>query len=125
MNAANMNNFSETNWERIDAMTEEDIDTSDIPPLDDSFFATAQLRMPRSSTPKGAHFNTETLTSAQAFSAMVQFLEQYYDRAHSDDVAVLVSHLKLLEDGMTVDPATWQDWMNCVHRVLEMKQNVR
>lgn len=30
-------------------MTDEDIDTSDIPPLDEFFFATAQLRMPKSS----------------------------------------------------------------------------
>ena len=27
-------------------MTDEEIDTSDIPPLDDAFFASARLRMP-------------------------------------------------------------------------------
>jgi uncharacterized protein (DUF4415 family) len=36
---------SQTNWERIDQLTDEDIDTSDIPLLDDSFFANARLRM--------------------------------------------------------------------------------
>lgn len=66
----------------------------------------------------------ENLTSAQAFSAMVQFLEQYYDRAHSDDIAVLLSNLQLLEDGITADPAAWQDWMDCVHSVLKVKQKV-
>jgi uncharacterized protein (DUF4415 family) len=38
-----------TDWDRIDAMSDEDIDTSDIPPLTDEFFAKAKLRMPSSS----------------------------------------------------------------------------
>jgi hypothetical protein len=47
MNAEAMNNTSRTDWARIDAMGDEDIDTSDIPPLSDEFFAKAQLRMPK------------------------------------------------------------------------------
>ncbi len=42
-----MNKPSQTDWERIDKLTDEEIDTSDIPPLDDSFFAKAKLRMPQ------------------------------------------------------------------------------
>ena len=42
-----MNRHSETNWERVDAMTDEDIDTSDIPPLTDSFFKRAKVRLPK------------------------------------------------------------------------------
>jgi uncharacterized protein (DUF4415 family) len=41
---------SETNWERIDKLTDEEIDTSDIPPLDD-FFADAELRLPKGKVP--------------------------------------------------------------------------
>jgi uncharacterized protein (DUF4415 family) len=41
-----MNKPSETDWKRVDEMTDDEIDTSDIPPLDDSFFAKARLRMP-------------------------------------------------------------------------------
>ena len=37
---------SETNWTRVDAMGDEEIDTSDIPPLDETFFADAKLRVP-------------------------------------------------------------------------------
>ena len=37
---------SETDWDRLAAMTDADIDTSDIPPLDDTFFATAKRRPP-------------------------------------------------------------------------------
>jgi uncharacterized protein (DUF4415 family) len=51
MSANNLKNSSETNWERIDQMTDEEIDTSDIPPLDDAFFANAKLRLPKGRVP--------------------------------------------------------------------------
>lgn len=41
-----MKNTSLTDWERVDALTDDEIDTSDIPPLDDDFFANAELVMP-------------------------------------------------------------------------------
>jgi len=42
-----MDKSSETNWERVDALTDELIDTSDIPPLSEDFFARATLRTPQ------------------------------------------------------------------------------
>lgn len=51
MNENSTNNISLTDWERIDALTDEDIDTSDIPPLDADFFANAELRMPEPKKP--------------------------------------------------------------------------
>jgi len=48
MNADAMKNISKTDWARIDAMRDEDIDTSDIPPLSKEFFTKAQLQMPKS-----------------------------------------------------------------------------
>lgn len=50
MNADTMNNTSKTDWERIDAMCDEDIDTSDIPPLSAEFWAKAKLRSPKQIT---------------------------------------------------------------------------
>jgi uncharacterized protein (DUF4415 family) len=50
MSASNMNKSSETDWERVDAQTDDLIDTSDIPGLSDDFFARATLRMPRQFT---------------------------------------------------------------------------
>ncbi len=47
MNESNMNKLSETNWVQVDALTDETIDTSNIPPLTESFFARATLRMPK------------------------------------------------------------------------------
>jgi uncharacterized protein (DUF4415 family) len=46
MSASDLKKPSETNWTRVDAMTDEEIDTSDIPPLDEAFFADAKLRVP-------------------------------------------------------------------------------
>jgi len=50
MNADTMNNTSKTDWERIDAMRDEDIDTSDIPPLTAEFWTKAKLRTPKQIT---------------------------------------------------------------------------
>jgi uncharacterized protein (DUF4415 family) len=41
-----MSNTSRTDWSRIDAMTDNDIDTEDIPPLTDEFFSKAKLLLP-------------------------------------------------------------------------------
>ena len=46
MSANDSKSSSETNWERIDQLTEEEIDTSDIPPLNEAFFTNAELRLP-------------------------------------------------------------------------------
>ncbi len=46
MSELDMDNSSETNWEMIDALTDETIDRSELPPLDDSFFDRASWRMP-------------------------------------------------------------------------------
>jgi uncharacterized protein (DUF4415 family) len=51
MNANDLKDSSETNLERIDQMTDDEIDTSDIPPLDDAFFANAKLRLPEGKVP--------------------------------------------------------------------------
>jgi uncharacterized protein (DUF4415 family) len=62
-----MSNTSRTDWSRIDAMTDEDIDTSDIPPLSDEFFSKAKLRMPSSPLATVAvRVDSETLTWFQS-----------------------------------------------------------
>lgn len=47
MNEKNLKGESKTDWARIDAMTDDEIDTSDIPELDDEFFKNAKVRMPK------------------------------------------------------------------------------
>ena len=51
MSANNLESTSETNWERIDQMADEEINTSDIPPLDEVVFANAELRLPKGKVP--------------------------------------------------------------------------
>lgn len=41
----------DTDWNRFDALTDEEIDTSEIPPLGKAFFENARLRMPGSAAP--------------------------------------------------------------------------
>ncbi len=43
-----MSNISRTDWARIDTMTDDNINTSNIPPLTDEFFSKAELGMPSS-----------------------------------------------------------------------------
>ena len=47
MSENNLKNTSQTNWAKLETMNDEEIDTSDIPPLDEKFFANARLRIPR------------------------------------------------------------------------------
>jgi uncharacterized protein (DUF4415 family) len=89
MNENNTNNISKTDWARIDAMTDDDIDTSDIPPLSDEFFAKAKLRLPRSSsTTVAVEVDTETwewfqLQGEDAGKQMTAALKIYAE-AHKD-----------------------------------------
>ncbi|NOT46642.1 MAG: 3-oxoacyl-ACP synthase [Acidobacteria bacterium] len=51
MNEKNSTNSSKTDWDRLRTMSDEDIDTSDIPELDEAFFAQATLRLPKGKVP--------------------------------------------------------------------------
>lgn len=46
MNENAMNNTSETNWDKVDALTEAKIDTSDVPPLTEEFFSKSRWWKP-------------------------------------------------------------------------------
>jgi uncharacterized protein (DUF4415 family) len=46
MNENFMNNTSKTNWDKVDALTAAEIDTSDIPPLTEEFFSKSRWWKP-------------------------------------------------------------------------------
>ncbi len=46
MNENAMNSTSRTNWQKVDSLTEEEIDTSDIPPLTEEFFRNSRWWKP-------------------------------------------------------------------------------
>jgi len=50
MKNSNTKSSSATDWERIDKLTDEQIDTSEIPPLDEEFFARAVVQTPGKTT---------------------------------------------------------------------------
>ncbi|MEO8073728.1 MAG: hypothetical protein ABI686_10875 [Acidobacteriota bacterium] len=47
MSESNLKNTSKTNWAKLETIMDEEIDVSDIPLLDEKFFANARLRMPQ------------------------------------------------------------------------------
>jgi uncharacterized protein (DUF4415 family) len=53
---------SRTNWERVDSLKDEEIDTSEIPPLDDAFFENAQWRTPKPDLTIAVRVDEETLS---------------------------------------------------------------
>ena len=72
MNENIMSNISKTDWNRIDEMKDEDIDTSDIPPLSEYFWAKAQLRMPNPSVTVEVEVDPETFAWFQAQGGTAQ-----------------------------------------------------
>ncbi len=52
---------SHTDWERLEALQDEDIDTSDIPALDEDFFRHAQIRLPQSKVPVTIRLDADVL----------------------------------------------------------------
>lgn len=52
---------SRTDWDRVYAMTDDDIDYSDCPPLDVDFFATAKLVWPPSKVSLGVRFDCDVV----------------------------------------------------------------
>ena len=52
---------TETNWDRIDAMTDDMIDTSDIPPLTEEWFKNAKRRMPKKPVAVTVQVETDVL----------------------------------------------------------------
>ena len=88
MNASNLKKPSETDWTRIDAMKDEDVDTSDIPPLDDTFFANARLRLPGNKVPVTVNVDADVLewfrAQGEEFQSRINAALRIYAEAHKE-----------------------------------------
>ena len=88
MNGSSMNKPSQTDWERIDKLTDEEIDTSDIPPLDDSFFAKARLRMPQPQVSVVMHVDADLLdwfkAQGEEFDSVINAALRNYVERHKE-----------------------------------------
>jgi uncharacterized protein (DUF4415 family) len=88
MNERNLKKPSETDWTRIDSVSDEEIDTSDIPPLDDKFFASAQWRMPERKTAVTLSVDDDVLKWFEAqgaeFQQRINAALRIYAEAHQE-----------------------------------------
>jgi uncharacterized protein (DUF4415 family) len=88
MNEKNLKKQSKTDWARIDRMTDEEIDTSDSPPLDDGFFARAEWQMPEKKTAVVLSVDSEVLEWFEAqgadFQHRVNAALKIYADAHQE-----------------------------------------
>jgi hypothetical protein len=61
----------------------------------------------------------QRMTSQQALDAMRRFLEAYWRRGGTEEIAILLSALEKQADGFPADQALLADWNECVAAVLE------
>jgi uncharacterized protein (DUF4415 family) len=88
-----MNTTSRTDWKKIDALRDRDVDTSDIPPLNEDFFTRAQWREPLPGLIVAVPIDAETLAwyEAQGETAERQMsaaLRIYADAHRMQDTAL-------------------------------------
>ena len=66
------------------------------------------------------------LSSEQAFQAMFVFLNEYYQRtSERAELGDVLGDIQLNKDGMTADPAAWDDWLAAINEAMEMPQKGR
>lgn len=82
MNVNATDKVSRTDWQRINSLTDDMIDTSDSPVLDNDFFANAVVRLP--TTPITLHLDRQLVAwfSAQddSHAHIVQALQEYMEK---------------------------------------------
>ncbi len=88
MSASDLKRPSETNWAKVDAMTDEEIDTSDIPPLDEAFFANAKLRLPKGKVPVVISVDADVIewfkTQGDEYPKLLNAALRIYAEAHKE-----------------------------------------
>ncbi|MFN8490231.1 MAG: BrnA antitoxin family protein [Caldilineaceae bacterium] len=79
---------SETDWQRVDAMSDDEIDTSDIPPLGEEFFKKAKVRWPKPSETIIVQVDPDVLAWFQAlgndYEQRINAALRIYVEAHKD-----------------------------------------
>jgi uncharacterized protein (DUF4415 family) len=71
----------------VDALTDEEIDTSDIPPLDNDFFANAELRLPQAKQTITIRLDKDVLewykTQGKGYQTRINAILRSYMETHS------------------------------------------
>jgi uncharacterized protein (DUF4415 family) len=85
MNVNDSNNTSRTDWAALEAMTDEEIDYSDIPPLTEAFFENATLRIPASQVHSLIQLDAELVEWYQSQETDYKTLMRSVLRRYMDD----------------------------------------
>ncbi|NEQ96683.1 MAG: BrnA antitoxin family protein [Cyanothece sp. SIO2G6] len=82
MSDKDLSNTSRTNWKALEAMDDERIDYSDIPPLTEEFFEKATLRIPASQAQQLVQIEPDVLKWFQAqgdeYEALINSILRHY-----------------------------------------------
>lgn len=88
MNAQDLKKPSEADWARVSEMADEDIDTSDVPPLGEAFFANARLRVPGNKVSVTLDVDSDVIEWFKAqggeFQSRVNAALRIYAEAHKE-----------------------------------------
>ncbi len=83
-----MSKQSQTDWKALEAMTDKEIDYSDISPLTDSFFERAKLWRPQKKVTVTMHLDSDILewfqTQDRDWEKRVQAALRIYIEAHKE-----------------------------------------
>jgi len=66
----------------------------------------------------------QNLTVLQAYKIMFVFVYSYYNMlGKPPEIGDMLSDCLLIQDGIPVDQAMWDDWLNAVEKVLSGKDD--
>ena len=92
MSGKDLSNTSRTNWAALEAMDDEGIDYSDIPPLTEEFFEKATLRIPATQAQQFVQLELDVLQWFQAqggeYKALVNSVLRRYIESQNEQSAV-------------------------------------
>jgi uncharacterized protein (DUF4415 family) len=92
MSGKDLSNTSRTNWVALEAMDDEGIDYSDIPPLTEEFFEKATLRIPVSQAQQLVQIEPDVLEWFQAqggeYKALINSILRHYIESQGEQPAV-------------------------------------
>lgn len=89
MSGKDLSNTSRTNWAALEALDDEGIDYSDIPPLTEEFFEKATLRIPAAQARQLVKIEPEVLKWFQAqggeYKALINSILRHYIESREHD----------------------------------------
>ena len=53
---------------------------------------------------------------------MLWYLEDLYQRTNSDDLGSFLGDMQFADDGSTMDPAAWEDWLEAVDKIKKFRK---